>query len=356
MQLVESYDLIKPIFYSWSSFVSYLMMDLAGVQLSDKEVEQIKHPMVGGLILFTRNFESKTQLVDLVSDVRAIKPNILIAVDHEGGRVQRFREGFSQIPAMGSLLPSAKGDIEQAKSWAKELGFLMAVELIACDIDLSFAPVLDVDDVSEVIGNRSFSAKPAEIIELADAFISGMADAGMAAVGKHFPGHGSVQADSHVAIPKDHRSKQAIFDKDVSPFKALTKKDKLQGIMPAHVIYPEVDANPAGFSNYWLQDVLRSELEFDGVIFSDDLGMEGATVAGSFAERTDAALKAGCDMVLVCNNPQAVETLLENYHWPDKMPHKSALSLTANFEAAHKALENEQRWKRATEIAAKLNK
>ncbi len=323
------------------------MTDLAGVQLTLKEIKQIKHPMVGGLILFTRNFESKTQLVELVRSIRTVKPDLLIAVDHEGGRVQRFREGFSRIPAAGSLLPSAKGNIEQAKSRAEELGYLMAVELIACDIDLSFAPVLDVDDLSDVIGNRSFSAKAEEITELAGAFINGMADAGMAAVGKHFPGHGSVRADSHVAIPKDLRGKQAIFEKDIVPFKSLIKQGKLQGIMPAHVIYPEVDPNPAGFSSYWLQHVLRSELGFDGVIFSDDLGMEGATVAGSFADRADAALTAGCDMVLVCNNPQAVETLLETYQWPEQAPYKSALSLRVNFEAAQKALEDEKRWVRA---------
>ena len=330
------------------------MMDLAGVRLTQQEIEQIKHPKVGGLILFTRNFESKAQLIELVRSIRAVRTDLLIAVDHEGGRVQRFREGFSQIPAMGAIFPAAEGDIQQAKYWAKELGFLMAIELIACDIDLSFAPVLDVDDVSEVIGNRSFSAKPEEIIELATAFIQGMSDAGMAAVGKHFPGHGSVQADSHIAIPKDLRTKQQIFDKDILPFKSLIQQDMLQGIMPAHVIYSEVDSKPAGFSHYWLQDVLRKECGFNGVIFSDDLGMEGAAVAGSFAERTDAALNAGCDMVLVCNNPKAVETLLEGYQWPTQEPFKSALSLKADFNAVQTALENEQRWLRATKIAAEV--
>ena len=331
------------------------MMDLEGVQLSQTEIDQIKHPMVGGVILFARNFQSKTQLNDLVHAIRKIKPGILIAVDHEGGRVQRFREGFSVIPAMGTILPAANGDIEQAQKWAKELGFLMAIELLACDIDLSFAPVLDVNDISEVIGHRSFSAETDEIIQLASAFIDGMSDAGMLAVGKHFPGHGSVQADSHIEIPKDNRSKDDIFNKDILPFKSLIQHNKLQGIMPAHVIYSQVDENPAGFSTFWLQDILRNELGFDGVIFSDDLGMEGATVAGDFIQRADAAINAGCDMVLVCNNPEAVKTLLQNYQWPVKTPFKPAKNLLADMNKVRYALENEERWNKAQQLAIELN-
>ena len=330
------------------------MMDLEGVNLSQKEIEQIQHPMVGGLILFTRNFESKNQLVNLVKSIRQVKPEILIAVDHEGGRVQRFRNGFTSIPAMGNILPAAK-DIELAKHWAKELGFLMAIELLACDIDLSFAPVLDIDDISEVIGKRSFSPNPKEIIELASAFIDGMSDAGMAAVGKHFPGHGSVQADSHITIPKDERSREDIFEKDILPFKSLISDVKLQGIMPAHVIYTQADANPAGFSKFWLQEVLRKALGFNGVIFSDDLGMEGASVAGGFQQRANAALMAGCDMILVCNNASAVEILLKDYQWPDDPPFKSAESLRANFDQVQQALENEQRWVNAHRLANSLN-
>ncbi|MBM7074081.1 beta-N-acetylhexosaminidase [Shewanella sp. 202IG2-18] len=335
--------------------MSLLMMDLEGVTLSQKEREQIQHPMVGGLILFTRNFESKAQLIGLVKSIREVKADILIAVDHEGGRVQRFRDGFTHIPAMGDILPASNGDIELAKERAKELGFLMAIELLACDIDLSFAPVLDVDDISEVIGKRGFSSEPSEIIELASEFIDGMRDAGMAAVGKHFPGHGSVQADSHLAIPKDERSKEDIFNKDILPFKSLISSSKLQGIMPAHVIYTQVDPKPAGFSEYWQQQILRNELGFDGVIFSDDLGMEGASFAGDFIQRADAALKAGCDMILVCNNPGAVESLLKEYQWPINKPKYSAAELKADFKVAQSALQDEQRWLNANQIANKLN-
>ena len=335
--------------------MSYLMMDLAGLTVSDEEAELLSHPQVGGIILFTRNFSNKAQLLELVRSVRKIRNDLLIAVDHEGGRVQRFRDDFSVLPAMGDILPAAKGDIELAKRWSQELGFLMAIELMACDIDLSFAPVLDVNGISDVIGTRSFSADPSQVSVLSQAFINGMNQAGMAAVGKHFPGHGSVKADTHVAMAVDTRSKDVIFNHDMQPFKQLIADKQLNGVMPAHVVYSQVDPNPAGFSTYWLQDVLRAELKFDGVIFSDDLGMKGASFAGDYIGRAQAALSAGCNMILVCNDPEGVKTLLSEFNWPGPKPEfKSALALKANSEKVMEALEQSQRWENAQHLAKKI--
>ncbi len=330
------------------------MLDLEGTELTSNEIANLKHSMVGGVILFSRNFESKLQLIELVASIRAASPNLLIAVDHEGGRVQRFKEGFTHIPAMGAILPATNNEMTQAKKWAKELGFLMAVELLSCDIDLSFAPVLDVDGVSDVIGRRSFSSDPLEVIELANAFIDGMSDAGMGAVGKHYPGHGTVKADSHIKQPIDERAKNEIFEYDILPFKSLITNKQLKGIMPAHVVYSKVDVNPAGFSEYWLQTVLRGELGFDGVIFSDDLGMEGATIAGNFKQRADAALNAGCDMILVCNNSEAANLLLNDYVWPESQPLFPASLLKPDNGKLLSALENLTRWQMATEVAQNI--
>lgn len=314
------------------------MMDLAGLTVSELETEQLCHPKVGGIILFTRNFENKKQLIELVKQVRHIRPELLIAVDHEGGRVQRFRDGFSLIPAMGDILPAANMDLTLAKQWAKECGFLMAIELLECDIDLSFAPVLDVNGISEVIGKRSFSPNPDEVSALAQQFIFGMNDAGMAAVGKHFPGHGSVAADSHIAMPVDARTKEEVKAFDMVPFRQLIGQKQLQGVMPAHVVYSAIDPNPAGFSSYWLQTVLRQQLAFDGVIFSDDLGMKGASFAGDYLGRAKAALDAGCDMILVCNDPVGVQALLSDFVWPADEPLHTALRLKAKPEQVQHAL------------------
>jgi beta-N-acetylhexosaminidase len=332
------------------------MMDLAGLTISALEAEQLQHPQVGGIILFSRNFENKSQLIELVKAVRHICPGLLIAVDHEGGRVQRFREGFSLIPAMGDILPAAKGDLTLAKQWAKECGFLMAIELLACDIDLSFAPVLDVNGISEVIGKRSFSALAEEVCALAEHFIIGMNEAGMAAVGKHFPGHGSVAADSHVAMPVDRRSKEQVEALDMLPFKQLIGQKNLQGVMPAHVVYSNIDPNPAGFSTYWLQTILRQQLGFDGVIFSDDLGMKGASFAGDYLGRAKAALDAGCDMILVCNDPVGVNALLTEFDWPMAEPTHTALSLTGNSAQTLQALEQQTRWQTAQQLAIDITR
>lgn len=334
--------------------MSYLMLDLLSVDVSEVEAEMLRHPQVGGLILFSRNFSSRVQLISLVQQIRQIRPEILIAVDHEGGRVQRFKDGFTLIPAMGDIIPAAKGDITLAKRWACELGFLMAIELLACDIDLSFAPVLDLNGISQVIGKRSFSADPIEVIALAERFIDGMAEAGMGAVGKHFPGHGSVAADSHIAQPIDEREAEAIFNKDILPFKELIAKGQLSGIMPAHVIYSKIDPKPAGFSSYWLQRVLRQELGFKGVIFSDDLGMKGASFAGDYLGRAQAALDAGCDMILVCNDNPAVMSLLDGFVWPAAAPQYPASLLKPNNAQTVLALENSARWENAKQLAEQI--
>lgn len=286
--------------------ISPLMLDLEGIELSSEEKELLQHPLTGGVIFFTRNFESAEQLKVLVDDVRnASKQPLLISVDHEGGRVQRFRSEFTVLPAVAKLDESEEAE---KKSYAH--GWLMAAEVRAMDIDFSFAPVLDVNyGVSEVIGDRSFNKDPQRISLLASEYIKGMREAGMASTGKHFPGHGAVIEDSHLEIPVDKRSKEEIWQNDIIPFKGLINEG-LDAIMPAHVIYSEIDDKPAGFSPYWLQQVLRGELNFDGVIFSDDLTMEGASVMGGYPERAEAAVEAGCDMVLVCNNRKgAIEVL-----------------------------------------------
>ena len=287
-----------------------LMLDVAGLTLSDNEKHILGSSHVGGLILFSRNYHDIAQLQALVADVRAVAPNIIIAVDHEGGRVQRFRKAFTRIPPMAALGELYKKDQKAALELALDCGWLMAAELIAYDIDISFAPILDRDyGISSIIGDRAFSGIVEDIIVLAQSFIKGMSEAGMASTGKHFPGHGGVAADSHIDIPVDERSLAELRENDISVFAPVIDAG-LNAIMPAHIIYPKVDSFAAGFSKYWLQTELRENLKFEGVIFSDDLGMEGATVAGTFSERAEAALSAGCDMVLVCNNPEGAEQVL----------------------------------------------
>ena len=332
------------------------MLDLLATQASEEELLQLQHPMVGGVILFSRNFSDRTQLMLLVESIRSVRPDLIIAVDHEGGRVQRFRDSFTSIPAMGDILPFADGNMSLAKNWAVELGFLMAIELLACDIDLSFAPVLDLNRVSEVIGKRAFSSEPMEVIELADCFIDGMHQAGMASVGKHFPGHGSVVVDSHISQPYDERSAEEIFEMDMLPFQDLIAKGKLQGVMPAHVIYSKLDPNPAGFSSFWLQEILRGRLDFEGVIFSDDLGMKGAGSVGNYKARAQAALDAGCNMILICNDAKGASEVLNELTWPATLPEYPAQLLKPDVKKVSLALQNSERWSQAKELATKLIK
>ena len=283
------------------------MIDIAGTTLTPEDTELLLHPNTSGVILFTRNYESPEQLINLTNAIHALKnPPLMIAVDHEGGRVQRFKDGFTPLPAMRDIADNAM---------AEKIGFIMGSELRAAGINCSFAPVLDIDaGISDVIGNRSFSADPRIIIEKSLKLMAGMHKAGIIAVGKHFPGHGHVAADSHTDIPIDTRSLEQIKQCDLIPFEALIKAG-IDGIMPAHVIYDEIDPNPAGFSTFWLHTILRQQLGFKGIIFSDDLCMIGASPMGkSITERAIKAKQAGCDMLLVCNNrPAAREAIYHEY-------------------------------------------
>lgn len=310
------------------------MLDVAGTSLTREDEARLRHPLVGGVILFARNYESPMQLAALTASIRALRsPPLLISVDHEGGRVQRFRNGFTKIPAMRELGKIWDVNPKRAKHLAQQTGYILAAELRACDVDFSFTPVLDMDyGASGVIGDRAFHSDPQAIAELAHCLLLGLKQGGMPTVGKHFPGHGFVKADSHLEIPVDDRSYADIEMADLIPFRQLVNFG-LTAVMPAHVIYPKVDPNPAGFSARWLKDVLRGELNFEGCIFSDDLSMEGATVAGGIVQRASAALNAGCDMVLVCNKPASADELLAGLKW--EMPVTSKARLIHMHGRAH---------------------
>ena len=291
-----------------------VMLDVTGVELSAEDRDRVAHPLVGGVILFARNYESSKQLRALVASIRSLRnPSPLIAVDHEGGRVQRFRDGFTAIPPMRSLGELWDRDVAAASFEAERLGRVIAGELATHGIDFSFTPVLDLDyGTSEVIGDRALHRNPNAVAHLASAICGGLRLGGAAAVGKHFPGHGFVAGDSHHETPRDPRPLAALEADDLVPFGEAVRAG-IEGIMPAHVIYPAVDTKPAGFSRIWLTEILRRRLGFDGLIFSDDLSMAGAQVAGDIVERAAAAREAGCDMVLVCNDPAASDTLLSGW-------------------------------------------
>ena len=332
-----------------------LMLDLEGTSLSDTERDLLTQSPVGGVIFFARNISSKEQFMALTAEVSALRPELLLAIDQEGGRVQRLREGYTILPPMQRLGTLFTEDTTRGAELLHNTGWLLAVEMIASGLDFSFAPVLDLDSSHcEVIANRSFSPEPDITSAAAGFFIEGMAEAGMAATGKHFPGHGGVTADSHLEIPYDSRSLEQLKARDLLPFKALSPK--LQGVMPAHIVFPEVDSKAVGFSSYWLQNILREELAFDGVIFSDDLSMKGADQLGTYAEKAEAALRAGCDMVLVCNNRQGALEVLEFLQTRAKSYSSPRLPVMKAQQQWHwTELMKDPRWLATRETLAALN-
>jgi beta-N-acetylhexosaminidase len=288
-----------------------LMLDIAGTALSAADREVLSHPLVGSVILFTRNYADPQQLQALVADIQAVRsPPLLIAVDHEGGRVQRFRSGFSDLPPLRRIGHAFDQDAAAGLAMARALGWLMAAELTACGLDFSFAPCVDLDyGLSEIIGDRAFHARSEAVAQLAIAYMHGMRDAGMAATAKHFPGHGAVVADSHVALPLDRRQ-LVDMEPDLVPYRRLIANG-LPAVMVAHVLYPAVDSVPASFSRRWIERVLRGELQFAGLVFADDLSMAGAAAVGDLEQRAQRALAAGCDVLPVCNDRPGAERLLD---------------------------------------------
>ena len=286
-----------------------LMIDIAGIELTDLDRERLRHPLVGGIILFSRNYRDRAQLTALCAEIHALRePRLLIAVDHEGGRVQRFREGFTRLPPMRAIGQLHDSNPAVALETARAAGFVLAAELRACGVDYSFTPVLDLDyGPSRVIGDRAFHRDPAVVIALAAALGEGLKAGGMGTCGKHFPGHGYVIPDSHVELPVDERPLEAMAE-DLQPYRQLP----LDAVMAAHVIYHCLDCNTAVFSNKWIS-YLRNDLKFDGVVFTDDLSMAGAGVVGDMLARVEAAWAAGCDMLLVCNAPDAVALVLDGW-------------------------------------------
>ena len=332
-----------------------VMLDLEGTVLTAEEEELLRHPLVGGVIYFARNYQSPSQIKSLTESIRSLRPELLLAVDQEGGRVQRFREGFTRLPPVQQFLPLFRRNPDRALSLVRDVGWLMASEVLTVGVDFSFAPVLDLDDQHcEVIANRSFSPDATEAVALAGAWMAGMHEAGMATTGKHFPGHGAVRGDSHLQLPVDNRELSAIADSDLRPFVEL--RDHLDAIMPAHILFPAVDQRqPVGFSHYWLQTILRGELQYPGVIFSDDLGMAGAAGAGSFVERARLALEAGCDMVLVCNQREGVREILASLVPGEREESERRLAkMRARGGLDHKELIACERWRLTRRLLGSL--
>ena len=326
-----------------------IMIDISGTTLSQYDKEKITHPNTGAIILFARNYAEPLQVAELCQQIKAARKGaILIAVDQEGGRVQRFQNGFTRLPPVAAYAENS--------TLTEDAGWLMASELLVLGVDFSFAPVLDIDcGVSQIIGNRSFSEDCALACQLASSFTKGMHSAGMAATGKHFPGHGSVALDSHLALPVDERDFDSIYSKDILPFKQLIDEG-LEGIMPAHVVYPAIDELPAGFSAIWVNEILRKQLGFNGAVFSDDLSMEGAACVGDFTERARLARQAGCDMILVCNNETAAEQVLESTPI-ESSPIRQArlLAMLGRHSLTAQELKNSSRWQAVSKLLTKLS-
>jgi len=327
------------------------MLDVGGTVLTEADRKRLRHPQVGGVILFSRNFAAPAQVAALIAEIHALRdPRLLVAVDQEGGRVQRFRDGFTRLPPVGELGRVFDRDPRRALELAATTGWLMAAELRAVGVDLSFAPVLDLDrGLCPVIGDRALHGRPEIVAELAHAYQKGMHRAGMQAVGKHFPGHGAVHEDSHLALPADARRLADIQLEDMLPFRRMIDHG-LAGVMAAHVVYREVDSRPAGFSRFWLQEQLRGELGFQGVIFSDDLSMAAADFAGDHPQRARAALDAGCDMILVCNQPEAADRVLDSLRdYADPASQVRLARLHGRGGDAWDTLQASAAWRRAVE-------
>jgi len=333
-----------------------VMLDVKGYELDDEDRRRLCHPQTGGVILFSRNYRDTRQLAQLCQEIHRLRdPRLLISVDHEGGRVQRFREGFQTLPAMGHLGDMYDTEPQQAVQLAETFGWLMCAELLHYGVDLSFAPVLDIGDpVSSVIGDRAFHRDPEIITHLANAWVRGMRAAGMEAVGKHFPGHGSVEGDSHHVMPFDRRSFADIEALDLVPFRRVIDTH-LVGIMMAHVIYEQVDQQAAGYSRYWIETVLRGQLEFEGVVFSDDLSMCGAEAVGGYPERARRALDAGCDILLVCNNPEGADEVLDSLQGYSS-PATQLRMIRLHGQQAHADLFARDEWRQACAQLARFNR
>lgn len=334
-----------------------VMVDIEGTQLQAHEIDRLMDPMVAGVILFSRNFESAEQIQALTHEIHELRhPKLLIGVDHEGGRVQRFRTGFTHIPPMRVLGELYEKDQEQSFETAEKFGWLLAAELLSVGVDFSFAPVLDLDyGGSKVIGDRAFHANPVVVGNLAFHLMNGMRRAGMASVAKHFPGHGYIEADTHLEVAIDNRSLAEIQQHDIQPFLRLIENG-VDAVMPAHVIYPQVDKNPAGFSEFWLKTILRQQCHFEGAIISDDMSMKAATEFGSAADRVLNALQAGCDLVLVCNDPVAADEVLSKVHWQSNpLSHARLIRLHAHGKFTYSKLQYDPLWQAAVSIVNQIN-